>query len=1323
MILNWFNKIKARWQGLTPRRKNGVIFLVCLLSLGGIYLFASADSALAQGVKNAADFVKDPATYTANGLVNFATKVMMWLATFFMRLAIFFMKFLLEVAGYNGYLDSTAVTVGWVMVRDISNMFFVVILLLIAFGTILGIEQYEWKKLLVKFVFAAILVNFSRVIAALIIDAAQVVMVTFLNGVAATAGGNLINAFKLDKLLSFNPNLKAEDLDNTQVFLAGFAAVWFSAMTAAVMAGYVMLMAARLVMLWILIVLSPLAFLMNVLPQTQKYASQWWTEFGNHVVVGPILAFFLWLSFVTVGSGTIHDEISQNNNYAVTEEAATADTNVSVGQQTASGVSEIMKWTSMAGFFIALGMLFAGIKITMSLNTIGGAMFGKAVEYGKKAAMIGSGAAAGIWLGRKGLEGGAAAAKWTGGAALRYLTPYEEVKRWGQRQVAGFHAWRKDTGYRPKIKRDQNGNMLKDEKGRVIYERDEEGNLIMEATKRGRAQRVFNWRARKEAASKKKLEKTENFAKVRDELLLKRTGGVPTYLLQGTDENADALDRMEQGMLAKEKDRSAAKTKEYNALGAKAVAKYGRFKDGKWDEGGETLTEQIAKHEIRGSLSDASLESGKARAMEEISKKLAQGDKERGDVNIFKQIAAHKMSTEAAKAEYSKLESEGKREYVREGKALSPNIAMGEELIQKLNDAEIGKKAAEDFVKGIKDAKLTKAFDNAKDQLEEIMKNAKMDPEATAQALTAAARSQPYLDALKQGEILAKSSREKGIREKQAADAAHDAVIGLAQGGRTQSSALSEQMEKYKKEYDVMERTQAQKLAADRISHLMRKMEKQGGKLELDDELALNAAISAVDAEAWNDDVIDHVFDMIGALDKGELTEPTEIEKAKGFKDLTGKLGWGYEKDKDGKKKIKTPYNRKMSAQLQNLASFGGNVEAVQAADKTEKTMEEDLAKRQERAAEGVRKRENLIKWNERKAAEGQYEQTAQQALGEDFDTVNEMVNTGAAPDLRSAVASFGPQYVDKINRVIKDRMEKAFDSAMSSAVSGVAPMSYEQSAKKSLGDAGAAKYMDQLSKAQDYLQNAARTYTRDAYGNKHYESSHNQQYDTKLKGGMLRPMTEREAKRETIVDMAKMKLNDLSGAQIHSIMQMDLNSHLPQKIDEEMYRAVFAQMKEEYQWSSVNSRTAAKAYGYDVGENPNKNAKGYAIIGSKQMDKTFGSGQAGTQDRGLHVIKDLLLPQLLGQHKAFFFGLKSMFNHISLNEANKGTLKVDIDGFGEIKDLGHLLETIKTNKMLSDNISKSQIERLSKIVKDASSANGLGLGRGTAPNEARAAA
>jgi hypothetical protein len=49
---------------------------------------------------------------------------------------------------------------GWVITRDIANMFFIVILLVIAFATILQIEQYNYKKWLPKLILMAILINF-----------------------------------------------------------------------------------------------------------------------------------------------------------------------------------------------------------------------------------------------------------------------------------------------------------------------------------------------------------------------------------------------------------------------------------------------------------------------------------------------------------------------------------------------------------------------------------------------------------------------------------------------------------------------------------------------------------------------------------------------------------------------------------------------------------------------------------------------------------------------------------------------------------------------------------------------------------------------------------------------------------------------------------------------------------------------------------------------------------------------------------------------------------------------------------------------------------
>ena len=62
------------------------------------------------------------------------------------------MRFIDRIISYNNFLDSHAVTIGWPMVRDVSNMFFVVFLLIIAFSTILNISSYQYKNTLAKFI-------------------------------------------------------------------------------------------------------------------------------------------------------------------------------------------------------------------------------------------------------------------------------------------------------------------------------------------------------------------------------------------------------------------------------------------------------------------------------------------------------------------------------------------------------------------------------------------------------------------------------------------------------------------------------------------------------------------------------------------------------------------------------------------------------------------------------------------------------------------------------------------------------------------------------------------------------------------------------------------------------------------------------------------------------------------------------------------------------------------------------------------------------------------------------------------------------------------
>lgn len=370
--------ISQGWDFFRPRKKLGIVSLVFLASVIVSAWFIFTPPAQAFGVDDIFSW--------------FAT-ILLAIAGFFIKLTFFVLKFIIEVAGYNGFIDSPAVTVGWVMVRDMTNMFFVVVLLAIAFGTILGLKNYEYTHLLGKLLIAAIVVNFSRLICGLIIDIAQVVMITFINGIAATASGNLVNMFQVDKIFALGAGTGSLG-SGSAAFLAGIAAVFFATIMLFTMVAFLFMIMARMAMLWILIVLSPLAFVLNVLPQTESKAHEWWSQFMGNVITGPIIAFFLWLSFVTVGSGSIHDEIKQHNSLPPEHQIQGTSS-----EEESIGITQVMTWDKMANFLIAIAMLMAGAKVAGEYGAAGGSMIGAAQSMGKKFAMYASGLRAAKWAG------------------------------------------------------------------------------------------------------------------------------------------------------------------------------------------------------------------------------------------------------------------------------------------------------------------------------------------------------------------------------------------------------------------------------------------------------------------------------------------------------------------------------------------------------------------------------------------------------------------------------------------------------------------------------------------------------------------------------------------------------------------------------------------------------------------------------------------------------------------------------------------------------------------------------------------------------------
>lgn len=311
---------------------------------------------------------------------------------------------LLFVASIQEFTDSQAVILGWVIVRDICNMFFVVVLMVIAFGTILNIPDYSYKKWLPKLVLFAVLINFSKTICGLLIDISQVVMLTFVNAFKDIGGANLVNMLGISDIVTLNTSTGGSDTD-WAIAGAYVLGVIYLLIALVVIATMVMILVMRLIMIWIYIVLSPAAYLLAAVPGGQKYSSQWWDEFIKNLIVGPVLAFFIWLSLAALGTSSVKSLTDTTGNAQSRQEiAATTGKDIStIGGSVTKGATA----SALIKFVIAIGMLVGGLMVSQQIGGAAGSLAGKGMSKIQKGAAFAGGLATGAaMLPLKGLKAG-----------------------------------------------------------------------------------------------------------------------------------------------------------------------------------------------------------------------------------------------------------------------------------------------------------------------------------------------------------------------------------------------------------------------------------------------------------------------------------------------------------------------------------------------------------------------------------------------------------------------------------------------------------------------------------------------------------------------------------------------------------------------------------------------------------------------------------------------------------------------------------------------------------------------------------------------------
>ena len=196
--------------------------------------------------------------------------------------------------------QNSGIYLAWVIMRNISNVAFIVAFLVIIYSqlTSVGISNYGVKKMLPRLIIAAVLVNLSFTICAILLDLSNIAGYAFqdafmgIKNTISTVGENT-STWTWSEVIS-------TALSNGALAVGAGYAVSLALTTellpmlvpAATLAGLTLLfilliMAARQALIIILIIVSPLAFVCYLLPGTEKWFKKWRDSFLTMLVFFP----------------------------------------------------------------------------------------------------------------------------------------------------------------------------------------------------------------------------------------------------------------------------------------------------------------------------------------------------------------------------------------------------------------------------------------------------------------------------------------------------------------------------------------------------------------------------------------------------------------------------------------------------------------------------------------------------------------------------------------------------------------------------------------------------------------------------------------------------------------------------------------------------------------------------------------------------------------------------------------------------------------------------------------------------------------------------
>src|SRR3989344_7809791 len=192
----------------------------------------------------------------------------------------------------------------WKTIRDVANMGFIFFLLYAAIKTILGMGD-NTQKLIVNIVVVAILINFSLFFTKVVIDASNILAVTFYDAIAPNAlpsssSPSLGLSTSLMVPLQLTSLWKANQigLNGKTMIIVGVMGTIVSLIAAFVFFAVAIMLVIRFVVLIFVLILSPLAFMGFILPQLKQYKDQWQEALLGQAFFAPIYFMLTWIVII-----------------------------------------------------------------------------------------------------------------------------------------------------------------------------------------------------------------------------------------------------------------------------------------------------------------------------------------------------------------------------------------------------------------------------------------------------------------------------------------------------------------------------------------------------------------------------------------------------------------------------------------------------------------------------------------------------------------------------------------------------------------------------------------------------------------------------------------------------------------------------------------------------------------------------------------------------------------------------------------------------------------------------------------------------------------